>query len=257
MIDALLISYLVLGSIAGILAGLMGIGGGLVIVPTLIILFTTADINPDYIAHTAVGTSLTTIIPTSISSLIAHQKKGAIQWGIVKRLTIGLLFGAVFGAWLADKIPTDGLTQIIGVFAILVGIYMLTKVTVKTGLKPFDTFSWKFSGGIIGTISSIVGIGGGSMTVPLLLAQKVDMRKAIATSAACGLPIAIAGSLGFFYFSYQETNSYIHWPATLTISIASILSAPIGAMLAHSLPVSTLKRIFAVLLLIVGAKLLF
>jgi len=264
--DSLLVIYFLLGLFAGVLAGLLGVGGGLVIVPVLIILFQYTGINTEYIAHTAIASSLVTIIPTSLSSIRAHHNKQSVLWSIAKKLSIGSIFGAFFGVYLAQFISTQILTQIVGGFAIVVSLYLFNKTQVKKIFKKFNLKIWIFSGSIIGSISTLVGIGGGSMTVPLLLSQGVHIKRAIGTSAACGLPIAIVGSLAFFYFGtfgamgVKDTVDkipYLHWPAIFAISAGTVLAAPLGARIAHHLPVTTLKKIFASLLLIIGVQLIF
>lgn len=253
--------YLALGAVAGILAGLLGIGGGLIIVPSLVLIFATQNIADNQLMHVALATSLASIVMTSLSSIYAHHRHQAVDWPAVKQLTPGILMGSYLGGWLATILSSNTLQAVFALFEIVVGMYMLTGLKPAQHSNPFSTGKNLFSGSVIGSISAIVGIGGGTLTVPVLLWQGKTIHKAIATSAACGLPIALAGSVSYLVNGWS-TNipnalAYIHLPALFGIIISSIILAPIGARLAHSLPVSQLKKIFALLLLIMGLGLLF
>ena len=213
-----LIIYLAIGAIAGFTAGLFGVGGGLIIVPILYIVFTQLQYDPSVIMHMAVGTSLATIIVTSISSVMAHHLKGAVLWPVFRNLAPGLVIGSFLGAGIADYLPGQGLQLLIGFFAVWVALRMFSRANVK--IDPASTLpstpKQMATGAGIGIASAIFGIGGGSLTVPFLNRCGVVMQKAVATSAACGLPIAIAGALGFMWFGKQSdvtvpnTIGYIH-----------------------------------------------
>ncbi len=254
--------YLLTGMVAGIFAGLLGVGGGLIIVPALVWVFHGIGFQQTIVVHLAIGTSLATIIVTSISSIRAHHKRGAVIWDIVKRLSPGIVLGAWLGAAIADLLPTLWLQRVFACFVILVGLQMLTGARAEAHRGLPGGFGMFGTGGVIGMISAVVGIGGGSLTVPFLNWCSIDMRRAVATSAACGLPIAIAGALGFLIAGWNETalppgsSGYIFWPALISISIASYASAPLGAHMAHTLPIAALKRVFALLLLAVGLRML-
>ncbi|MFV1983249.1 MAG: sulfite exporter TauE/SafE family protein [Thiohalomonadales bacterium] len=257
--DIILI-YIVVGAIAGIIAGLLGVGGGLIIVPALTFIFVQNSFNNTIIVHLAIGTSLATIIFTSISSIRAHHLHGAIQWFIVKQLVPGIVVGAILGAKIADYLPTNTLKTIFAVFELLVAIQMALQLLPKNHQRIPSVMGLWGVGTVIGSVSSIIGIGGGTLTVPFLLWCRVSMRKAIATSSACGLPIAIAGSFGFLIvgLNNQElpdySTGYIYWPAFFGITVASVLTAPIGAKLAHKLPVVMLQKMFSLLLLFLAVK---
>lgn len=258
-----LIIYLLLGAFAGVIAGLLGVGGGLVIVPVLVYLFTQQGMAPSYMVHMAVGTSLATIVFTSISSVRAHHKRGAVHWSIFWRLTPGLVIGALIGAVLADWMPAQILRRCFAVFEWLVAWQMLAGFKPKPGRTVFGAPGLVLSGGVIGVVSSIVGIGGGTMTVPLLVWSNVVMREAVATSSACGLPIAIAGATGFALTGLGVTTNvansigYLYLPAFTGIVVASVLFAPLGARLAHYLPSDVLKRVFAIVLILLGFYMFF
>ena len=259
--DAVII-YLLLGAFAGLVAGLLGVGGGLIIVPVLVFIFTDQGLAEHLIVHLAVGTSLATIVFTSISSVRAHHQHGAVLWPVFWQLTPGIVVGAWLGAAFADVLASDQLRRFFGVFELLVAIQMTFNVKPRPHRQLPGRPGMLGAGGVIGAISAIVGIGGGTMTGPFLVWCNVVMRKAVATSSACGLPIAIAGATGFIVTGWNAidlpaySSGYVYWPAFLGIVIASILTAPIGARLAHRLPAAQLKRIFAILLYILGLRML-
>ncbi len=254
--------YLLLGSIAGLAAGLLGVGGGLIIVPALIFLFAMQGIDPAHIVHIAIGTSLATIVVTSISSTWAHHRHGAVQWSVFARLSPGIVIGALVGAAIADYMSATFLRKVFAVFELLVAAQMLIGARPATYRAVPAKAGMFGAGGIIGAVSSVVGIGGGTMTVPFLLWCNVSIRQAVATSAACGLPIAIAGASGYILTGWNESgmpewsSGYIYWPAFTGIVLMSIFFAPLGAYLAHRLPVLYLKRAFALLLFAIGIQML-
>lgn len=254
--------FLILGMAAGLLAGLLGVGGGLILVPVLLWLFQSRGFDPALIVHLAVGTSLATIVGTSLSSIHAHQRRGAVRWSLVRVLAPGILVGAWVGAMLADLLPASWLQRIVGCFAILVGLQMVFKPRIRPHRKLPGRLAMTLGGLGIGCVSAVVGIGGGSLTVPFLHWNNVPLRNAVATSSACGLPIALAGAAGFLVTGWGQTGlppgsvGFVYWPALPGIVIAALLFAPLGAWLAHTLPLRTLEKTFALLLLAVGVKLL-
>lgn len=268
--------FLVIGALAGFAAGLFGVGGGTIIVPLLFIVFTQMGYSPDNIMHLALGTSLATIIVTSISSLMAHNKKGAVMWPVFKNLAPGLALGCFFGAGIAGQISGLYLQLIVGVFLLWVAYKMFfggkKKIASQTdnisGLEYAQTElpskpKQLAAGGVIGIASAIFGIGGGSLTVPYLTRYNVVMQKAVGTSAACGLPIAIAGALGFMFFGMQQqvdvpnTIGFVHIYAFLGIASMSFFTAKVGAKVAHILSPEILKKCFSVLLFVVGCYFLY
>jgi uncharacterized membrane protein YfcA len=255
-----LIIYLLIGAIAGFTAGLFGVGGGLIIVPILYIVFTQMNYDPNVIMHIAVGTSLATIIVTSISSVTAHHKKGAVLWRVFRNLAPGLVLGSFLGAGVADLMSGQHLQLLIGVFAVWMAYKMFRGAhAVIDPNRHLPSAILQFAaGGGIGIASAIFGIGGGSLTVPFLNRHGVVMQKAVATSAACGLPIAVAGAIGFMWFGAREhidvpnTIGYVHIYAFLGISTMSFITAKFGAKVAHRLSAAMLKKCFAGLLIAVG-----
>ncbi len=255
------LSFVLAGIFAGLCAGLFGVGGGLIIVPVLVYLFAHQGMNPDVIAHVALGTSLATIIITSISSFTAHNKAGNVRWDIFRHMAIGLMTGSLFGAYVANLIHSDSLQMIIGVGAMMMAIKMLFFPNQENLNKPLPSAYVQTGAGFgIGSLSAVFGIGGGSLTVPFLNYCGLPMKKAVGTSSACGLPIAIAGATGFLIFGQGSqtgvvgTIGFVHIWAFVCISIASFITAKIGAKLAHKLPAQTLKRAFGCLLFVVGIK---
>jgi len=263
MLDLYFIAaYVLLGVLAGLLAGLLGVGGGLVIVPVLIWLFTLQGFDYSLVAHAAIGSSLASIIATAISSSWAHHRRHAVIWPIVLQLSSGLVVGAFAGAWLADSLDTRLLQRVFGLFAVLVSLQLFFRATAVSSSPLPARMGISFIGMMIGTVSGLVGIGGGSMTVPYLTWHKVPVRQAVATSSACGLPIAVAGFVGFVITGWSTpampaySSGFIYWPAVLTVSLFSVLFAPLGARWAHQIPVTRLKQVFAVVLCLIGLKLL-
>jgi len=268
--DIFILYYLIAGSIAGILAGLFGIGGGMIIVPALIYIFKAQGVPEDALTHIGIGTSLATIIVTSISSLRAHNSRGGVNWSVWKRMAPGLMIGSLLGAAVASIIHGNSLQAIIGIGAFLAGLKMLFMKNKTLEENDFSKLPTPIGqtglGGFIGVVSAIFGIGGGTLTVPILSYCGLKIKNAVGTSAACGLPIASAGAIGFFIFGqFVEPNvkaalprgvfGFLHIYAFVCVSFASFFTARIGAKLAHKLPATTLKKAFAVLLLIVGVKL--
>lgn len=254
--------YMGLGAVAGILAGLMGIGGGLVIVPMLVFCFTGLGIPHEHIMHIALGTSLASIIFTSISSFMAHHRRGAVHWDIVRRIAPGIVVGTLLGAYIASLMSTNLLKGLFGIFLFYVANQFLLDKKPKPSRELPGLVGMFSTGNVIGVVSSLMGIGGGTLSVPFMIWCNINVHNAIGTSAAIGFPIAIAGTFGYIFTGYSTAQlpsyslGYIYFPALFGIVCASMLTAPLGVRLAHWLPVPKLKRIFAVLLLVVGTKMM-
>lgn len=251
------------GAVAGIFAGLLGIGGGIIIVPVLAMVFTSQGVSIDVLMHVAIGTSLATIVITSLSSIRAHHKHQAIDWSVVRVISVGVFVGGLVGAAFAKMIAGEDLKLIFSIFMFLIAAQMYFGNTTK----PHRTLPGKpgmlLAGTSIGTIASLMGVGGGSMSVPFLTWCNMSIRKAVATSAAIGFPIAVAGTIGFILTGWAVSDrpvmsfGYVNLPAFISIVVASVLSAPLGAWIAHRISPIILKRIFAVFLLILGIRMLF
>jgi uncharacterized membrane protein YfcA len=257
----LLIELLLIGLLAGYLAGFLGIGGGFVVVPALTYLFLQDPATAPWAIHMAVGTSLATMLVTSLSSIIAHQRKKAIRWPLVAGLAPGLLLGAVLGAVLADFLEPAALVRVVGVFAVLAGAQLIFG-RKPAGEKPLPGQpGLSLVGTVIGGISSLIGIGGGALTGPWQLWHGIRAQNAVATSAACGYPIAIAGSVSFLLLGLggdlpEGAVGYVHLPAFAGIAVASVVAAPLGAATVHRLEPNTVRRVFGVFLVLVGIRML-
>jgi len=254
--------YLLTGAVAGLSAGLLGIGGGLIIVPILFFIFSSRQVAPEHIMHMALATSLATIIVTSISSAWAHHKRGAVLWPIVFNLSPGIIIGAWLGAMLASALASDILKPVFGLYELLVAIHLLVNYRPATHTASISRTKSITGGAVIGSISSVIGIGGATMTIPFLLWHNISIKNAVASSAACGFPIAVAGTAAYVVSGWNAaglpayTLGYVNLPAFAMIIVTSMLTAPAGAALAHKLPERTLRIFFAVFLLVLSFKML-
>lgn len=258
----IIIMYLVVGLIAGVLAGLLGVGGGVVIVPLLVFCFVKQGIQPDQIMHLALGTSLASIIFTSISSFMSHHRRGAVDWTIVRRIVPGILIGTFLGTFVAARLSSGFLKVFFCVFLYTVATQMLLNKKPKAARELPETGGMFGVGSTIGVVSALVGIGGGSLSVPFMIWCNVAAHRAIGTSAAIGFPIAIAGAIGYIVNNINGIGlptyslGYVYLPALVAIVCASVFTAPLGARLAHALPVDRLKRVFALFLYAVATRML-
>lgn len=257
--------YLAVGAAAGLLAGLLGVGGGLVIVAALVWALPSQGVPAAAVMHVALATSLASILATSLSSTRAHQRRGSVLWPTVRMLVPGLLLGGVLGALLADRLPDLVLRLGVAAFCLLAAVQLATRRAapdVGDGSVPRGDglLAW---GVAIGALSALVGIGGGSMTVPLLVTKGVRAVRAVGTSAACGFAIALASAAGYVIGGADAQGlppgswGYVYLPAAAGIAVASVLLAPAGAALAHRLRGQVLQRVFAGFLLLMGVAVLF
>lgn len=257
-----ILSFLLLGSFVGFMAGLLGIGGGGIMVPVLTSIFLLQGVPVENVMHLALGSSMASIIITSISSLSAHHSKGGVVWNVVKGMVPGIIVGTFAATFLVSHISSIYLALFFSIFMAYVSIQMFLNKKPKPSRNLTGSTGLLIAGSGIGAISALVSIGGGSLTVPYLTWQNVDIKKAIGTSAAIGLPISIAGTLGYVINGWETysmgsyTFGFIYIPAVLLISVASFFTAPYGAKLAHRLNVSILKKVFSVLLIILSIKML-
>lgn len=266
--------YLLAGLCSGLLAGMFGIGGGMIIVPVLVYCFTSLNgIDAGVAMHAALGTSLAIIVFTSINAVIAHQRKGAVEWRVLTGMTIGIAFGAVLGAATASWLSGVVLQVIVGLFSLTMAAQLVREVLrgqhhSHRNASPIDyplpSRQWQYgSGAIIGWASALFGIGGGSLTVPLLTSKKLSMHRAVATSSACGLAVALFGAAGNIFFGWGQAGlppwsvGYVNLPALAGVAIASMLSAHLGVKIAHRASGVQLKLGFALLMACVGANFLY
>ncbi|AEJ01613.1 protein of unknown function DUF81 [Nitrosomonas sp. Is79A3] len=255
--------YLLTGTFVGFFAGLLGIGGGLIIVPVLISLFTAQDFPADRIIHLALGTTMATIIFTSASSFRTHHQHGAVNWQIVRNITPGIFLGTFGGAVLASTMTGQLLSVIFVIFIFYAATQMLLQFRPSPIFQLPGKIGMFFAGSIIGALSSLVAIGGGLLSVPFLTLCNVKLQHAIGTAAAIGFPIALAGTAGYVANGYLQPEAlpeyslgYVYLPALFWLVLASMLTAPLGARLTHSTKTAILRTIFVVLLYGLGIRML-
>jgi len=254
--------YCLAGAVAGLIAGLFGIGGGVVVVPMLVYVFSIADFPYELTMHLALATSMASIVFTSISSCYAHHRKGAVDWHVVKWITPGIVSGTFAGSFLVSISTTFHLKIFFVCFLYFVASQILFKnFERKKNVFP-GVIGMSTVGSMIGLLSSFVGIGGGTMSVPFMRRCNSPLHKAIGTSAAIGLPIALSGAAGYVVYGLGNENlpqyslGFVYLPALMWIIATSVLTAPFGVCLAHHLPVQRLKRLFALLLYCVATRML-
>ena len=259
---ALLPVLLALGLVIGFLAGLLGIGGGMTLVPLLTIIFTAQDFPATHIVHMAVGTSTATMVFTAISSVRAHHGKGAVLWPVVAAMAPGIVLGSLVGPQIAGALPGRVFAAVFGLFVWFAATRMLIVNAPRPGRELPGKLPLFGVGAGIGAISSLLGAGGGFVSIPYLGRHNVRIQSAVATSAALGLPIAVAGTIGFILAGLRQPGlppwsaGYVYLPAMAAIVVASMLAAPAGASLAHRWPAVKLRRAFAALLYALGAYML-
>jgi uncharacterized membrane protein YfcA len=258
----LIVVLLLMGAGGGFAAGLLGIGGGMVLVPFITMIFTARQFAPELVVHMAIATSLATILFTSLSSVRAHHLHGAVLWPVVRLLAPGIVLGSWIGPWIGKQMNTAALALLFGAFVALSATQMLVNTKPSAARQLPGQAGMFAAGGVIGIVAGLVGAGGGFLSVPFMSWCNVRIHNAVATSAALGFPIALAGTLSNIYFGWNAPGlpahslGYIYVPALAGIALASVVMAPFGARAAHRLPVEKLKRIFAVVLYALAAYML-
>lgn len=255
----LIVELILMGACAGYLAGLMGIGGGMIMVPFMAFILTAKGFPADYVVKMAVATSLATICFTSLSSVRAHHQRGAVLWPVVKLLAPGILLGSLIGAQIAVALPTKILSTLFALFV----AFSATQMFLDRKPKPTRTLPGGLGmfgmGNLIGLLSSLVGAGGAFVSVPFMTWCNVKIHEAVGTSSALGFPIALAGTLGYIWAGQDMPNmppgsvGYLYVPGLVFIALASMSTAPLGARTAHRMDIRPLKRVFAVALYILAA----
>lgn len=252
---------LAIGALAGVLAGLLGVGGGIVLVPAFYYTFAGMGYESDELMQVCVATSLATIIVTSSRSVASHNRKGAVDWSILKTWAPGIVVGAIIGVLVASSLKSVALQAIFGVLAIIIGMYML-----------FGKSQWKIAdqmpGGIVrsilspivGFLSVLMGIGGGSFGVPIMTLHGVPIHRAVATAAGFGVIIAIPSVIGFLFVSISNPPPFsigaVNIPAFLLVIAMTTLTAPLGVKIAHAMDPKPLKRVFGVFLTLVALNMI-
>ncbi len=259
----LILELALLGTCTGFLAGLLGIGGGMLMVPFLTFILSSKGFPQDYTVKMAVATSLATICFTSLSSVRAHHQRGAVLWSVARLLAPGILVGSLFGAQIAVALPGKVLSVL---FALFVG-FSATQMFLDRKPKPTRTLpkgpGMFAMGGLIGLLSALVGAGGAFISVPFMTWCNVKIHNAVGTSSALGFPIALAGTLGYIWAGFglpqmpPGSVGYLYLPALVIISIASMAMAPLGARTAHRMDIRPLKKVFATMLYGLAAYFLF
>jgi uncharacterized membrane protein YfcA len=256
------LGYLAIGAFVGFFAGLLGIGGGAVIVPLLATLFEAQGFPREQLLHLAVGTSMATILLTSLSSVRAHARRGAVRWDVARGLTPGIVAGGLSGSAAAGAISTPLLACAFTVIVYIAGTNILLDRQPKPGRTLPSKFGLFLAGFIISGVSSLVALGGAFMSVPFMIWCNVDVRHAIGTAAFIGFPIALVGTLGYVATGWGAAAlppwslGYVHLPAMAGVCAASIVLAPLGAKVSHRTPTKILKRVFGVLLLAFATRML-
>lgn len=261
-LDLWWLTYPVLGAFVGFFAGLLGVGGGGIMVPVLASLFAAQGFPVEQIVHMALGTSMAGIVMTSAASMRAHNRHGAVRWDVVRAITPGILAGTFGGTFIAAQVPSEPLAIFFACFMAYVSLQMLLNIKPKPNRELPSAMGMTGVGLLIGGVSALVAIGGGSLSVPFMTWCNVKMQNAIGTSAAIGLPIALAGTVGYIINGWNVegtppfTFGFIYLPALVLITVVSIYTAPLGAKMAHRLPVASLKKIFAGVLILLSLKML-
>ncbi|TAL59076.1 MAG: sulfite exporter TauE/SafE family protein [Legionella sp.] len=256
--------YAFIGAFAGLMSGILGIGGGVVVVPGLVFLFQHSHIIPeDAIMHVAAGTSLAVMIITSQSSLRAHLKLGEVLWPVFKKLWLGIALGTIAGALLATLLSTYWLKIIFACFLFLIALKMLTDMHVAHPERFPPNWVNRLVSFLIGLKSGLLGVGGGVLIIPYLTYCGIEVRKIAPVSNLCTFTVAVVGTIAFTLTGFQEMRSvpfalgYVYWPAVLWVAIPSSLIAPWGAKLNYKLPIKQLKYGFIVILILTATKMLF
>jgi uncharacterized protein len=258
----IILVYLSLGALSGLLAGLFGIGGGLIMVPVLVLAFTAQGFPAEVLTHMAIATSLGATIFTATSSIYSHHRQSGICWSLFLPLACGMLIGAFTGVHTALQLPGYQLQFLLGVFVLLMALHLMIEVRPKQVKSMFNHSPLALAGTLIGWISTIFGLGGGILTVPLLVWRSLPIKQAVGTAAACSFPIALTGAVTNVVVSWETPSlpsysmGYIYLPAVLGVVITSTVAAHLGSRLAHHLPNHILQRIFIVFLILIGLHML-
>ena len=256
-------AYLVLGAIAGYLAGMFGIGGGIILMPVLMFLFDAQHFPAEHLLHLALGTSMAAILFSALASLSKHHQHGAVNWRVVRNITPGVLLGTGIGAVFATRISPHYLAIFFALFVYFVAAQILIDVRPHAARQLPGAVGMTLTGMLTGWLSSMVSIGGGTIIVPFLVWCNVSLRNAIGTSAAIGFPVAVGGTIGYVATGIgipslpAHSLGFVYLPALSWVALAGILTASLGAKATHQLKIGILRKLFALLLLVLATKLLF
>jgi uncharacterized protein len=254
--------YIALGIVVGTAAGMLGIGGGGILVPSLTSIFLMQKMPQSAVVHMALGTSMATIVVTSFFNTIAHHKLGDVLWTVVRVMIPGILLGAFAATFLVSHLSSLFLSVFFSIFMAYVAVQMFLNKKPKPGRTLLGSLWQMFAGFVIGAVSAMVSIGGASLSVPYLVWQNTGIQKAIGTAAAIGFPVAVSATVGYMISGWHNTNmhnltfGYVSLPAFVIISVCSSLMVPVGAKFSHKLPVGIIKKIFGLLLVALSLKML-
>jgi len=256
------LAYLLIGALVGFLAGLLGIGGGMIIVPLLVFVFSAKGFPEAHLMHAALGTALATILFTSLSSVTAHHHRGGVDWAIARAIAPGILIGGFAAPAIAAQLPTRPLAMFFTAFMFYAATQMFFRMQPKATRELPGPSGLLAVGGVIGILSSLLAAGGAFLSIPFMTWCKVPLRRAIGTSAAIGFPIAAAGTIGYVLNGLRVARlpewslGFVYLPALALIVVTSMLAAPLGARLTHAMPVAKLRIVFALLLYAIGLRML-
>jgi uncharacterized membrane protein YfcA len=255
-------AYLLLGAVAGLLGGMFGIGGGTVLVPVLLLLFEAQHFPAEHAMHLALGSAMAVILFTSVASMRKHHQHGAVEWRVVFGISPGILLGTAIGSLVAASISPYYLTIFFSLFMCFAASQILLDVKPHASRQLPGIAGMTLMGTVTGWISTLVSVGGGTLTVPFLIWCNVPLRHAIGTASAIGFPIAVGGTIGYITTGLHATNlptptlGYVYLPAMLGCTVVSVITAPLGAKTAHRTNVAVLRKLFAVMLIGLAVKLL-
>jgi len=255
-------AYLLIGALVGFLAGLLGIGGGMVIVPLLVFVFSAKGFAEEILMHQSLGTAMATILFTSLSSVRAHHQHGGVDWAIARAIAPGILLGGFFAPAIASQVPTRPLAMFFTAFMFYAATQMFFRMQPKATRELPGAGGLFVAGGVIGMLSSLLAAGGAFLSIPFMTWCKVPLRRAIGTAAAIGFPIAAAGTIGYVLSGMRVEHlpawslGFVYLPALGLIVVPSMLAAPLGARVAHAIPIAKLRVVFALLLYAIGLRML-
>ena len=260
---AMLALLLAIGAFAGVLAGLLGVGGGIVLVPAFFYAFQTLGYDGPQLMQVCLATSLATIIVTSVRSVLSHNKKGAVDWDILKSWAPGIAIGAVIGVAVASNLSSTLLQGIFGILGVVIGLYMgFGRTEWRLGQAMPTGVARATMSPVLGFMSVLMGIGGGSFGVPLMSLYNTVIHRAVATAAGFGVTIAVPSVIGFLFLTIAPehrppfTIGAVNLPAFFTVIAMTLITAPWGVKLAHAMDPKPLKRVFSVFLTLVALNML-
>ena len=259
----MIVAFIAIGVVAGIIGGLLGISGGMITVPCLFYLFRLADYPQAYVMHMSIATSLAAMILNTASAAWAHNKRGAVLWNVVKKMVPGLIIGSVIGALIATRLSGVFLEVVFGVFLLFTSYFFFRKKppSHETHKLP-QTSVFMSVNACVGAVANILGIGGGTLTVPLLMAFRINDKKAIGSSSVASFVVSCLGSISYLIFGWgdlptPENLGLINLPAFAIIGVTTLFLAPVGVKLTHQLPSDVVRKIFGVILVVTGLSLIF